>query len=92
MMNRRKAMIGWLVYTAGKPLAKRALKSRAKSAKSAVPGTSGAKGAGASTGAILAAAGAALGALLFWRSRKSGDDDAAGDAAKDAGGSEDGAS
>lgn len=80
MLNRRKAMIGWLVYQAGKPIAKRAIKSRAKGAKGVVPGTAGSKGGGAPKGAILAAAGAALGALLFWRRRKSGDDGDAGDA------------
>jgi hypothetical protein len=73
MLNRRKAMIGWLVYTAGKPLAKRALKSRAKGAKRAVPGTAGSKGGGAPKGAMLAAAGAVLGGLLFWRNRRSAD-------------------
>ena len=35
MLNKRKALIGWLVYTVGKPFAKRALKSKAKGA---VPG------------------------------------------------------
>lgn len=69
-MNKRKAIIGWLVYTAGKPLAKRMLKSKAKAA---VPG----KKAGArrpNFAAILAAAGAAAGALMFWRRRGSSDD------------------
>lgn len=85
MLNRRKAMIGWLVYTAGKPLAKRALKQRAKSAKSAVPGTAGAKGSGAPKGALFAGAAALVGGLLFWRSRK-GDD--GGDDAPSASGSD----
>ncbi len=32
MLNRRKAMIGWLVYSAAKPVAKRAVKVQAKKA------------------------------------------------------------
>ena len=71
MLNRRKATIGWLVYTLGKPIAKRALKSKAKSA---VPGTrAGSRLPNAS--AIVAAAGAALGGLALWRRLRSGSDD-----------------
>ena len=73
MLNRRKAMIGWLVYTAAKPLAKRAVKSKAKAV---VPG--------AKTGsrmpnvaAVLAGAGALLGGLAFWRRRRSKGDETA---------------
>jgi hypothetical protein len=68
MLNRRKAMIGWLVYSIGKPIAKRALKSKAKAAApgmregSRLPNTS----------ALVAAVGGALGALLIWRRRRSG--------------------
>ena len=61
MLNRRKAMIGWLVYTAAKPFLKRALRSR-------VPGAGG--GSRRSMGAVVAALGAALGGLVLWRSRR----------------------
>ena len=71
MLNKRKAMIGWLVYTAAKPLAKRALKSKARSA---VPGKRDSS-SGRSTTAVLAGVGAVAGALMFWRSRSSGSDD-----------------
>ena len=77
MFDRRKAMIGWMVYTAAKPFLRRALRSKAKGA---VPGTR--EGSRApNNAAILAAIAAAIGGLLFFRSRKSdGDDfDATGD-------------
>jgi hypothetical protein len=69
-MNKRKAMIGWLVYTGGATIVKRMVKSKAKAA---VPG----KKAGSrrpNFAAILAGVGAAIGALLFWRSRGSSND------------------
>ncbi len=71
MLNRRKAMIGWLVYSIGKPIAKRALKSKAKAAVpgkrkwSRLPNTS----------AIIAGVGAALGGLAVWRKLRSGSDE-----------------
>lgn len=83
MLNRRKAMIGWLVYTAGKPLAKRAVKSRAKTAKGAVPGGSSSSGGAKRGAALIAAAGAVVGGLAFWRSRKS--DDGSGESEGSAG-------
>jgi hypothetical protein len=62
-VNKRKAMIGWLVYTAAKPMAKRALKSKARSA---LPGArAGARGP--NKAAIVAGAGALAAALVFWR-------------------------
>jgi LPXTG-motif cell wall-anchored protein len=68
MLNKRKALIGWLVYTVGKPIAKRALKSKAKGA---VPGTRpGSRRP--NLAAILAGLGALGGGLAFWRKRKSG--------------------
>lgn len=72
MLNRRKAMIGWLIYTGAKPFIKQAMKSRAKKAKdAATPGTGDSRrGAVARGTAVLAAAGAAVGGLLFWRSRR----------------------
>ncbi len=75
MLNRRKAMIGWLVYSAAKPLVKRAMRSKAKGA---VPGTRE-RSRAPNTAAILASVGAVVGGLMFWRSRRA-----------DAGGSSDG--
>ena len=73
MLDRRKAMIGWLVYTGAKPFLKQALKARAKGAKDAVPGAS-TKGRGARRfAAMLGAAGAALGGVLVWRRLRSDD-------------------
>jgi hypothetical protein len=74
-VNKRKAIIGWLVYTAAKPIAKRALRSKAKSA---VPG----KQRGSrkpNVAALVAGAGALVGGLLFWRSRRDDDGSAGGD-------------
>jgi hypothetical protein len=62
MFNKRKAFIGWIVYTLGKPFAKRALKSKARSA---TPGKRGGIVAGA-----VAGVGAAVAGLMFWRKRK----------------------
>ncbi len=70
MLNKRKAMLGWLVYTAAKPFVKRALKSKSKAA---VPGTRGSSNA-PNTAAILAAIAAVAGALMFWRKRQSDDE------------------
>ena len=70
MLNRRQALIGYLAYTAGKPIVKRVVRSKAKSA---VPGTR--EGSRApNTAALVATAAAALGALAFWRMRRSGKD------------------
>jgi LPXTG-motif cell wall-anchored protein len=62
MLNKRKAFIGYVVYTLGKPIAKRAVKSKAKSA---TPGKRGGVIAG-----TIAGIGAVLGGLMFWRKRK----------------------
>jgi hypothetical protein len=62
MLNKRKALIGWIVYTLGKPIAKRAVKSKAKSA---VPGKRG-----GAIAAAVAGVGAALGGVMFWRKRR----------------------
>ena len=70
MLNRRKAMLGWLAYTAAKPIVKRALRQKAKGA---VPGTR-AGGRGPNKAAVVAGL-AALGAgLMFWRRGSDGDD------------------
>ena len=67
MLNRRQALIGYLAYTAGKPIIKRVVRSKAKSA---VPGTR--EGSRApNTAALVAVAAALLGALAFWRRRRS---------------------
>ncbi len=67
MLNRRKAFIGYLVYSAARPFVRRALRSKAKSA---VPGTrEGSRAPNAA--AVVAAAGAVLGGLLFWSRRRS---------------------
>jgi hypothetical protein len=71
MLNKRKAIIGWVVYTAAKPLAKRAMRTKAKNA---VPGTR-AGSRKPNTAAIVAAVGAVLGGLMFWRKRRSGDEE-----------------
>ena len=65
MFNKRKAMIGWMVYTAAKPFLKRALRSKAKGA---VPGTrEGTKAP--NNAAVLAAIAAAVAGVLFFRNR-----------------------
>lgn len=63
MFSKRKAIIGWVVYTLAKPIAKRRMRS---TAKSVTPGKRG----GAIAGAV-AALGAILGGLMFWRKRRS---------------------
>ena len=73
MLNRRKAMLGWLVYTAAKPIAKRVLRQKAKGA---VPGRR-AKGRGPNKAAVVAGLGALVAGLMFWR-RRAGDDASAG--------------
>jgi hypothetical protein len=71
MLNRRQALIGYLVYTAARPILKRVVRSKAKSA---VPGTR--QGSRApNTAAIVAAAAAAVGALAFWRKWRSDEDE-----------------
>ena len=70
MLNRRKAMLGWLVYKAAKPVVKRALRQKSKAA---VPGTRPGSRA-PNTAAIVAGVGALAAGLMFWRRR--GDDGA----------------
>jgi hypothetical protein len=65
MFSKRNAFIGWLVLTIGKPLAKR----QAKKAKTVTPGKRGGIIAGS-----VAAVGAAVAGLLFWRKRKDGEE------------------
>ena len=73
MLNRRKAMIGWMVYSAAKPLAKYAV---SKKAKQVATDSSTRTRSGAAKVATRAAAPAAVaGGVLFWRSRRSGGDD-----------------
>lgn len=66
MLNKRKALIGYGVYTIGKPIAKRRLKNKAPEPSPRNKKLIGGVAAG------LAALGAAAGGLLFWRKRRSG--------------------
>jgi hypothetical protein len=70
-MKKRQAVIGWVVYKAAKPFAKRTMKRKAKAA---VPARRSGSRFVPNTAAIVAALGAVGGALLFWRKKKSGDD------------------
>lgn len=65
MLSKRKALIGYGVYTLGKPLAKRKLKQQ-KADAAAKRKRLGRLAAAA------AAAGATIGGLMFWRKRRSG--------------------
>jgi hypothetical protein len=66
MLSKRKALIGYGVYAIGKPIAKRRLRKKvpqpAKGSKKLIGGIA----------AAVAAAGAAIGGLVFWRKRRSG--------------------
>jgi hypothetical protein len=68
MLSKRKALIGWGVYTAAKPFAKRAVRRKVKAV------TPDRKKTGIVAGVLGAAAavGAAAGGILFWRKRRSG--------------------
>jgi hypothetical protein len=70
MLNKRQALLGWLVYTAAKPFVKRAVKSKARAA---VAGTRE-RATAPNTAASLALLAAAAGALMFWRKRQSDED------------------
>jgi hypothetical protein len=67
MLSKRKALIGWLVYTGAKPLAKQALRQGVKSV--AKPAGKSKKKTVAAVGTVAAAAGATAGAVMFWRRR-----------------------
>jgi hypothetical protein len=69
MLSKRKALIGYGVYTAAKPFAKRAVKRKAKAV---VPERTKKTGIVAGALAATAAVGAAVGGILFWRKRRSG--------------------
>jgi hypothetical protein len=65
MLSKRKALIGYGVYTLGKPLAKRKLRQQQADAtrrKKLIGGVA----------AAAAAVGATVGGLVFWRRRRSG--------------------
>lgn len=66
MLSKRKALIGYLAYVTGKPILKRVMKRKAKAV---VPGTRPGSRI-PNVPAIVAAAGAVLGGLFFWRRRK----------------------
>lgn len=61
ILNKRNAVVGWVAVKVGKRVVK-------KKAAGAVP--SGRTGAAAGSGVA-----AVLGALLFWRKKRAGDDD-----------------
>jgi hypothetical protein len=67
MLSKRKALIGYGVYTAAKPFAKRAVRRKVEPVK---PKRSKKRIAALTAGAA-AAAGAAAGGILFWRKRRS---------------------
>jgi hypothetical protein len=60
MFSKKNAIVGWLVLTIGKPIAKR-------KARQAVGGKRG-----GAIAAAVAGIGAALGGLMFWRKRRGG--------------------
>jgi hypothetical protein len=68
MLSKRKALIGYGVYTAAKPFAKRAVRRKAKVVKPERKKT----GIAAGVLAAAAAVGATVGGILFWRKRRSG--------------------
>jgi hypothetical protein len=74
MLSKRKALIGYGVYTIGKPIAKRRLK---KKAPSVPPQPKRTKLIGGIAAAV-AATGAAIGGLVFWRKRRSGSEESPG--------------
>jgi hypothetical protein len=67
MLSKRKALIGYGVYTAAKPLAKRAVRQKVKHV---VPRSK--KRIAAASAGVAAAVGAAAGGIVFWRKRRSG--------------------
>jgi hypothetical protein len=69
MLSKRKALIGYGVYTAAKPFAKRAVRRKTKAA---VPERRKKTGIVAGALAATAAVGATVGGILFWRKRRSG--------------------
>ena len=58
MFSKKNAIVGWLVLTIGKPIAKR-------KARQAVGGKRG-----GAIAAAVAGVGAAVGGLMFWRKRR----------------------
>ena len=73
MLNKRKAMIGYGVYTIAKPLAKAKIMKKVpeppkKRSKKMIGGIA----------AVAAATGAAVGGLVFWRKRRSGSAESTG--------------
>ena len=74
-MNRRKAMIGWAVYSVGKPVVMQVAKRKVKGKAKGVVRTKGWKSRLPKAAGVVAAVGAVIGALAFWRTRSSDDDD-----------------
>jgi hypothetical protein len=69
IVNRRNAVLGWVVWQAGKRFAK-------KKAKSAVPSTETIKRSPKGS-ALAAAIAAGVGGLMFWRRRSARDSESA---------------
>ena len=72
MLNKRKALIGYGVYTLGKPLAKRKLRKQQADAAAKRKKVLG------GVAAATAAAGATIGGLMFWRKWRSGGTESTG--------------
>jgi hypothetical protein len=70
-MNKRKALIGWIVYSVAKPIAKRVVKRKAKAA---VPARRSGSRFVPNTAGIVAALAAVGGAVFFWRKKSDGDE------------------
>ena len=73
MLNRRKALIGWMVYSAGKPIAKYAIAKKAKQVASQSEESTRSGGSKVARRAVALAA--VAGGILFWRSRSGKGDD-----------------
>ena len=79
MLNRRKAMIGWLVYSAAKPLAKQRREGPGEEVREGLGGDVGAGEAAAAaaspgSAARVVALAAVAGGLRYWRRSRSQDD------------------
>jgi hypothetical protein len=69
-MNKRKALIGWIVYSVANPIAKRVVKRKAKAA---VPARRSGSRFVPNTAGIVAALAAVGGAVFFWRKKSDGE-------------------
>jgi hypothetical protein len=74
MLSKRKAMIGYGVYTIAKPLAKAKIMKKVPEP----PKKRSRKKLAGGIAAAIAAAGATVGGLVFWRKRRSGSAESTG--------------